>query len=116
MNRIEMRNLVGNSCITSEDGQRMYDRIHPPLDAGESVVLDFTGVDVIASPFFNAAVGQLLRDLPSDWLNTSLDIVGLHEDGMAVLRRIVENAKTYYADLEARRAQDHILDDQAEQG
>ncbi|MBD2542537.1 STAS-like domain-containing protein [Planktothricoides sp. FACHB-1370] len=33
---------------------------------GRPVELDFAGVEIFASPFFNFAIGQLLRDISPD--------------------------------------------------
>src|SRR5262249_9208732 len=64
--RLEVRDLVGELAITLEDGQRVYDRMVPALANGQPVELDFAGVTVFAAPFFNAAVGQLLRDVRAE--------------------------------------------------
>ena len=72
--KLEIKTFVGERCVTSDDGQRVYKEIHPKLAAGESVPLDFNGVTVVASPFFNLAIGQLLRDLKPDDLNELLEV------------------------------------------
>lgn len=56
--RCDIKDLIGENCITLDNGQRVYDQIHPELVAGRSVEVDFTGVSVFASPFFNAAFGR----------------------------------------------------------
>lgn len=111
--KLEIRNLVGERCVTSEDGQLVYEEIHPKLAAGEPVSLDFTGVTVFASPFFNFAIGQLLRDLEPDDLNEFLKIEGLLPDGGLVVQRVVKNAKEYYKNPETKKAVDDILKQQA---
>lgn len=112
--KLEITNLVGERCVTSEDGQRIYEEIHPKLAAGEPVFLDFTGVTVFASPFFNFAIGQLLRDLKPDDLNELLKVEGLLPDGGLVVQRVVKNAKEYYRNPETKKAVDEILKQQAE--
>ena len=54
---------IGEDAITLDDGQSIYQQIKPELLAGHEVELDFDGVSVFAAPFFNAAIGQLLKDL-----------------------------------------------------
>ena len=112
--KLEITNLVGERCVTSEDGQRIYEEIHPKLAAGEPVFLDFTGVTVFASPFFNFAIGQLLRDLKPDDLNELLKVEGLLPDGGLVVQRVVKNAKEYYENPQTRKAVDEILKQHAE--
>ena len=60
--------------------------------------LDFTKVGVFASPFFNVAIGQLLRDIKSEDLNRLLKVSNMTPAGLAVLRRVIENSKRYYSD------------------
>ena len=81
---VEMKTVVGESCVTSEDGQRVYNSICPKLSAGESVCLNFSGVRVFASPFFNFAIGQLLKDLEPEVLNRLLKVEKMKADGMLV--------------------------------
>lgn len=112
--RVNVKELVGPRCITSEDGQRVYADVHAGLLAGEEVVLDFQGVTVFASPFFNFAVGQLYRDLDSEILNRRLHPINLTPTGGMVLQRVIKNSRDYYADAAHRRAVDAAVRDLAE--
>lgn len=105
---------IGTNCITIEDGQNIFKQVHPFLTKGEAVTLDFEGVSVFASPFFNAAVGQLLRDIKPEALNRLLNLAHLTDNGKVVLRRVIENSKQYYSDSVARKAIDEILNEEAE--
>jgi hypothetical protein len=106
--------LIGENCITLEDGQKIYELIHPELSAGHLVELDFAGVGVFASPFFNAAIGRLLKDIKSEDLNRLLSVINLVPAGMSVLKRVIENSKQYYSDENIRKALDEVLFEQAE--
>jgi hypothetical protein len=79
--------------MTLEDGEAVYRQIHDPLVRGETVELDFEGIEVFASPFFNAGIGRLLADLPPDVLNAHLKFEHLSALGDRILRRVIENAK-----------------------
>lgn len=106
--------IVGEDAITFDDGQSVFDRIKPELDANHEVVLDFDGVSVFASPFFNAAIGQLLKNIKPEDLNRLLRIEKLNPTGHEVLRRVIENAKKYYASDDYRKAQTRILQNMSE--
>ena len=108
--------IVGENCITREDGERIYELVFPHLDAGESVELDFGGCKIFASLFFNHAIGKLVGAFQPkpEQLNKLLAIVNLGADGRAVLGRVIENAKIYYADPKARDAQDRAIQAQAD--
>ena len=107
-----IRNLVGGICITPDDGQKVYDLIHPELIAGNLVELDFTGVDIIAPPFLNAAIGELLKDLQPEDLDHLLKVSDLIPLGMRVMKRVIENSKEYYSDEKTRKAVDEVLREQ----
>lgn len=55
--------IVGQNCITLQDGQKVYDAIYPELKAGHPVELDFAEVEIFASPFFNFAIGHLMATI-----------------------------------------------------
>ena len=112
--RIEVHALVGESGITLEDGQKVYDQIHLALRAGREVELDFSGVGVLASPFFNAAIGHLLQDVQPDELNRLLRVTSLVPAGSYTLRRVIENSKQYYSDPNIRQAVDEAIKEEAE--
>lgn len=94
---ISIKGLIGENCITIEDGQKLYDLIHPPLKANEPVEIDFDGVKICASPFFNFGIGQLLKDLPASSLKQLLKISNLHSVGAKTLEVVIANSKQYYS-------------------
>lgn len=112
--RIELHALVGDSAITLDDGQKVYDQIHPALLASREVKLDFAGVGILASPFFNAAIGRLLQDIEPEALNRLLQVRNLTPAGMYTLRRVIENSKRYYGDQRIQHAVDEALRQEAE--
>jgi hypothetical protein len=114
--RCSIQELVGENCITMDDGQIVYDFIHPKLLKQESVELDFTGVEVFASPFFNVAIGQLLSDLDADSLNRFLKFKHLSAVGKDALKRSIENAKEYYSNQSVRHAIDDAFDERERLG
>ncbi len=112
--KIDIHKMIGENCITLEDGQKIYDLIYPELLADHIVELVFTNVTVFASPFFNSAIGRLLKDIKPDDLNRLLKITNLVPAGLTVLKRVIENSKEYYSNEGARKARDEVLLEQAE--
>ncbi|MCI5130678.1 MAG: DUF4325 domain-containing protein [Candidatus Electrothrix sp. EH2] len=113
--RTSIHDLIGANCITLDDGQQVYKTIHPELTAGLPVELDFDQVEIFASPFFNAAIGQLLKDIAPDDLNRLLAFHGLNSNGQAVMRRVIENSKRYYNEPEFRKNLDDIFLEQSKE-
>ena len=96
MKKILVRSEIGKNCITASDGQKIYELIFPLLRKDQMIELDFSGVDIIASPFFNAAIGYLLKDISNEKLNELLTISKLIPTGREVLKKVIENSKRYY--------------------
>jgi len=111
--RVTIKDMTGTRCIVKEDGQRVYDTIHNALKQGETVVLDFEGVSQFASPFFNFAIGQLLKDTKEGDLRRLLQIENLNATGRLVVERVIENAARYHGDVDYRKIVDEILEQQA---
>lgn len=112
---VKIREMIGVRCITRDDGQRVYDTIHSTLKDGQSVTLDFDGVTQFASPFFNFAIGQLLKEITVDNLEDLVKIVNLVPDGRLVVGRVIENASRYHMDLDYRKIVDAILKQESEE-
>ncbi len=113
--KLSVKNHIGPRCIIKEDGQKIYDAIHGALRQGESVNLDFEGVSQFASPFFNFAIGQLLKDIAESDLRTLLHLDHLNETGKLVVERVIENAARYHGDKDYRQIVDDILESQAKE-
>lgn len=75
----------------------------------EPVTLRFSGSEIFASPFFNSAIGQLLKGFGSDDLDRVVHFENLNTRGQAILRSVIANAKEYYGDPARRRAMDSVL-------
>ena len=107
--------LSGEFAVATEDGTRLYDEMNSLLAGTENIELDFNGVRVIATPFFNAAIGRLLKDVSPEELRKRISFNNLSPVGHQVLVKVVANAKQYYhGDPAAREALDRILIDHSE--
>lgn len=101
---VKIAEIVSTDCVTLEDGKKLYETICPMLARGEFIELDFQGVDVYATPFFNAGIGQLFSSFSSKTLHEHLSVQNLDPDGKAVLRRVIDHAREYYTNEEYRNA------------
>ena len=113
--KIAIFEQVGKRCMTKEDGQRIYEAIHGPLLDVQKVTLDFAGVTQVASPFFNFAIGQLLKDIAEQKVCENLVIENLNSTGKMIVERVIENAARYHANPDYRQIVDDILESQAKE-
>jgi STAS-like domain of unknown function (DUF4325) len=102
--KYNIHNLIGAYCVTPQRGQELYDIIHPLLTEGTAVELDFLGVKAYASPFFNYAIGQLLKDMPDSDVNQLVKFSNLSSTGNSVIQRVMTSAKRFYTDDSYRQA------------
>ncbi len=99
--KISMFEIVGSSfCVASGDGQKVYDHLDMALGTNQDVVLSFHNVTTLTSAFLNAAVGQLYGKFDEDQIRSLLKVEDAEQDDLALLKRVVENAKRYFNDSE----------------
>lgn len=113
--KLNISEIVGGAdALTVEHGQRVFERLVPALQAHQLTILDFSGVRVFASPFFNAAIGQLMEKFEPGTLNTFLSFQDLNAAGRVLLRQVIENARRFYTDPQYRLAQEQTLQEMSE--
>ena len=91
----------GPLCVSADDGQRVYDKIVPLIREGRAVALSFQGVETLISAFLNAAVGQFYGEFPEARIRELLSVRDISQDDLGILKRVVENAKRYFANTPA---------------
>ncbi|MBE2895735.1 STAS-like domain-containing protein [Pasteurellaceae bacterium HPA106] len=99
MNRILVKNLIeSNISVSMVLGAKLYQEIKTKLSENNKVKIDFEGIDTFASPFFNAAIGKLLKDYSIEQLQESLDFLNINQGGKNLLNKVIANAIEYYKD------------------
>ncbi|MGN7611903.1 STAS-like domain-containing protein [Magnetococcales bacterium HHB-1] len=112
---LSIRQTIGPRCIIQEDGQKIFDSIHSAIKNGENVILNFEGVNQFASPFFNFAIGQLLKEISKDDLERHLTMEHLNQTGQIVVKQVIENAARYHSDKDYSQIVDDILKQSAQE-
>jgi hypothetical protein len=78
--RIKVVDVTGNNAIASAHAQRLYAILRLELGTQwQPTILDFDGVDIALRLFFHASIGQLYRDLPAEYVDRKLQIVGMNK-------------------------------------
>lgn len=99
--KISMFEIVGSSfCVASGDGQKVFERLNTAFEAERNVVLSFQNVTTLTSAFLNAAIGQLYGKYAEDVIRSLLKVEEAKQDDLALLKRVVDNAKLYFKDPE----------------
>ena len=97
--RISIFEVVGSSlCVASGDGQKVYERLSAALEKNRGVILSFHNVTTLTSAFLNAAIGQLYGTFSEEQIRAQLKVEDMEQDDLALLKRVVDNAKLYFKD------------------
>ncbi|MBF0537927.1 MAG: STAS-like domain-containing protein [Nitrospirae bacterium] len=112
--KIDIYKEIGEICITMQDGQKIFDQIHPVLLVGNAVELNFENVILCAPLFFNTAIGRLLEDIKPENIDCLVKIKNINSISSTAFKHSIEHAKEYYGNPEIRKAVDEVLLQQAE--
>ena len=97
--QISMFEVVGSPfCVASDDGQKVHDHLDTALKADRDVILSFRNVTALTGAFLNAAVGQLYGIFDEEKIQTLLKIEDAEPKDLALLDRVIRNAKLYFED------------------
>lgn len=99
---IDVANRIDNpSALTQEQGDIILEDITFAFENKEKVILDFTNVESMISPFLNNAIGQLYEKYTSEYIQKYLELRNFPESKKATLNIVISNAKKFYANREA---------------
>ncbi len=104
--------LIGEYGITLDDGRAVFRIIHPLLQQGNTVILDFQDVKLFASPFLNASIGQLFNHFSLDFIQENFIPINMSNVGENTMRQVMKNANDYYNNPLTREAVDRVLAEQ----
>jgi len=110
--KIDIKEVIGICCITKEDGKLIYDMIHRDLLNNTNIILNFKGVKQFALPFFNIAIGLLLKDVSPEKLVSYLSFENLTPTANMIVKRVISNASQYDSNIDYQKIVDEILEDQ----
>jgi len=96
--KIKVSDLVGGPlCISVEDGQKVFEKVERLFKEGKQVIISFKNVTLVIGLFLNIAIGQLYGVFTEKEIRTKLKVKDLSQDDMVLLKRVVDNAKKYFA-------------------
>lgn len=98
MSEIKVFDLTGKNAISMQSGGRFFGVLQSRLVSEDVIIVNFEGVELFASPFFNASIGLLLKDISIDKLQQKLSIINLSDVGRDLLNHVISNAIAFYED------------------
>ncbi len=95
--KLSLFEVVGSPlCVASSDGQKVFERLITVFEAERNIVISFHNVTTLTSAFLNAAFGQLYGRFSEEKIRSLLKVEDAVQDDLALLKRVVDNAKLYY--------------------
>ena len=88
------------SALTVEQGELLYSEIINVLKNKEIVIIDFTNIESIITPFLNASIGRLYENYTSEDLKEHLKVINQPEGSNRKFNMVIKNAKNFYANKE----------------
>lgn len=101
--KVDIYAIIGTeSCISTDDGNKIYEKIKDILKSGNKVEISFDKITLIITAFLNAAVGQLYNgDFEYELLKSNLKATNMSDADKFLLKKVVETAKNYFKDKDA---------------
>lgn len=112
---LKIFDIVGSPIwVSTEDGQKVYEKITTAFRAQRSVDLSFANRENLITAFLNSAVGQLYNgDYDNNFLQEHLAFFDISDNDRAMLERAVANAKRYFANRPAYdQAWEDVVDEE----
>lgn len=97
INSIAVASLIGELCVSADDGQKLHDAIFRYMKENQPVVVSFKNVETMISAFLNAAIGQLYGEFTDEQIRNLLSVREMQVDDLGLLKRVIENSKVYFA-------------------
>ncbi|MEJ5151254.1 STAS-like domain-containing protein [Comamonas sp. MYb396] len=112
MTKILITETIGARCISATSGFQLFNLLNVLLSKNEVIELNFAGVNIFASPFFNNSIGRLYAAYPKDYLDRLIKFNNLTEYGNMLVAKVIENSQSFKTNSNIQAAIDEILKDQ----
>jgi hypothetical protein len=109
--KIEVSDLTKFAAVDYEDGQMLLERARPCIQRGENLELDFEGVRIFASPFFNASIAALITEFGPERVENLISFTHLNDEGKIISERSISNAKSMNDPERQKRLAQALEDD-----
>jgi hypothetical protein len=83
-------------AMTEDDGMKLREAMGKALKEEHDVVLDFEGIDLFATPFFNSSIGYFILNLTPQTFNEKVKAVNLTDLGKETYSHSYQNAVSVF--------------------
>lgn len=105
------RNYI-QTGFSADDAEKLDTVIRPLFDKHERITIDFEGIKIFTTLFFNTALAKYVMDIGPVEYEKLFELKNLSDVGEVTYKHSLDNAKSYYEMTEEqRKKQDEILAD-----
>lgn len=72
--------------------EKIYNELYKQLKLKEKVILDFAGIDILYTAFFNDTVGKLFLSFDTNFLLNHLTVKNINSDDASLLKYSINEA------------------------
>ncbi|MFQ5450614.1 MAG: STAS-like domain-containing protein [Nitrospinaceae bacterium] len=90
--RVNLVELIGEDCLSLDEGEKLYQALYPEIKKGNPVELDFTGVKSIITPFLNACFGKLLEGFEKETLMEKINFCHISTEQLKKVNQFIDGA------------------------
>ena len=96
MSKVIKINSITRMAMTEDAGLLLRKEMLEAIQQDESVVLDFEGIDLFATPFFNASIGYFVMKLSPEKYKMQVRVINLSDLGKETYSHSYQNAVSVY--------------------
>ena len=87
---------IAPMAMTEDAGMQLRNEMSDTIRKGETVTLDFDGIGLFATPFFNASIGYFLMELSPEKYNQQVKVTNISDLGKETYSHSLQNAVSVY--------------------
>jgi len=107
--KVLIKDFLGSElCITSGDGQKIFNLIVSCFKKNEKIELDFIGVRSVSPCFCNFSFNKLFENYTREQINRNVTLSNLKGSHQQTINRCLDNFEKYYNDANYRYAVDFV--------
>jgi hypothetical protein len=110
---INVLTVIGKTAVSREGGLKLKKELDRAIESNEFVEVDFEGVQVYASPFFNTAIAPYLGKMKFNEMKEKFTCLNLSPIGRKLLNQVIHNAIDFYS---KNSDEQNLLEDQVGNG
>ena len=89
---IKVKDFI-NMAFSYEDGMLIRDKISEALATEQPLEIDFEGITVFTTMFFNACLGHFVFTNSIEWYEKTIKVINLNQMGIETHKHSIENAQ-----------------------